>query len=503
MQDHSLKAKARVLVLGLDSADPRLLNKWCDSGDLPVLNHLRARSCWGELTGPRGLADDGVWASFSTCVSPARHGRYFTKSLSTGSYRNPNFQDEDLKHETFWSALGRAGHRLAVIDVPKSPLAVSFDGVQIKDWIVHGRDGAMRSWPHDVAGQLLRRFGHDATDDPASSRFLCRLLQVDEHAREALLADLLKSIELKVAVALELLAQGDWDMFLTVFKECHCVAHQFWHTIDVNHPSHETASSGTSPIKTIYRAIDVAIGRLLEAVGPEAAVIVFSGLGMAANYSGEHLLDEVLKRIERADNSRYRNTRASIGYAVHGLLGQLMRGRYEPTPQRFRQAYQVAHNEMSGAIRINLKGREPGGRINRGREFDRLCASLTTHLLALENPETGEAVVQEVLRVDKLFKGEHLDTLPDLLVVWKRSAPINGVRSEKIGVIDRTLAPRRPGNHVEGGFYFISGPEVLAGERREPASVTDIGPTIGDLLGSPLSGVDGESILVRQHATLR
>jgi len=100
---------AKILVIGLDSADPNLLLKWCDSGELPVLQAFREKGVEGKLTSPPAMGDDAVWASFCTAVSPARHSRYFWKSLQSGSYMTPHFRDEHLKHEPFWNVLSRAG----------------------------------------------------------------------------------------------------------------------------------------------------------------------------------------------------------------------------------------------------------------------------------------------------------------------------------------------------------------------------------------------------------
>ena len=494
-----MKSHARVLAIGLDSADAALLRMWCDNGDLPVLRALRDASRWGKLASPPGLADDGVWASFSTGVSPGRHGRYFTKSLSAGSYRNPKFRDDDLRHETFWSALGQLGHRMAIIDVPKTPLVRGFDGVQIRDWIVHGRDGLIDSWPGEIATELVERFGRDATDDTASAEFLCKMTQLDETDGMSLLNDLLKTLEQKLQFSMELLERDDWDLFLTVFKECHCATHQFWHVLDATHPAHDAGLSSRigNPIKTIYRELDSAIGRLLERAGPDAYVIVFSDLGMAANYTGEHILDAILQRFESAENSRYRNIGNALAFATDRALARLTFGRYKPAAKRHRRAFQLHHNEMSGAIRINVKGREPHGQIQPGREFEDFCAALTDELLALENPATGGPIVREVLRTTEIYEGDNLDRLPDLFAVWNRAAPIDGVRSARLGEFACRHHALRPGNHIPNGVCFIRGPGIDAGEQTAEASIMDIGPTIARILGTPLAGLDGKSIVAR------
>jgi len=128
------------MVIGMDSADYKLVSKWCDSGDLPVLQSIKEKGGYGRLISPAGMGDDATWASFYTAVSPARHGRYFGKTICNGSYETPFFCDGDLQHEPFWNALSRANRKVAIIDVPKCPSATPLNGIYVTDWHVHGRD---------------------------------------------------------------------------------------------------------------------------------------------------------------------------------------------------------------------------------------------------------------------------------------------------------------------------------------------------------------------------
>src|SRR5712692_8704822 len=262
---------AKILVIGLDSADPNLLLKWCDSGDLPVLQSLREKGVGGKLTSPPAMGDDATWASFYTAVSPARHGRYFWKYLQSGSYMMPHFRDEHLKHEPFWNLLSRAGRKVGIIDVPKCPLSRNLNGFQLADWLVHGRDHNTCSWPPDLTSTILTCFGDDRTDRPESAEYLCRMDALSEDEYEVFFQRLLDSIERKLAVTAQFLGHGDWDLFVTVFKESHCAGHQFWHLLDELHPRYNAALARKlgNPLKRVYQALDTAIGKLLALVGPE------------------------------------------------------------------------------------------------------------------------------------------------------------------------------------------------------------------------------------------
>jgi len=147
---------AKVMVIGLDSVDPQLLERGCAAGFLPNLAALRSEGVSGRIDTPAGMADDAVWASFSTGRTPAQHGRYHFRTVITGSYELLRFKTRNFDCPPFWEALSQAGKRVAVIDVPKSPSARQFDGIQIHDWRVHGRDGETATTPPELAKELAK-----------------------------------------------------------------------------------------------------------------------------------------------------------------------------------------------------------------------------------------------------------------------------------------------------------------------------------------------------------
>jgi predicted AlkP superfamily phosphohydrolase/phosphomutase len=470
-----------VLAIGLDAADPRLLLEWIEDGTMPRLAALRREGAWCEISTPPGFGDDAVWGSLSTGVSPARHGRFFYRAIEPGSYEAPYRDTAWLKREPFWSQLARRGRRVAVIDAPKSGLTRESNAVQLLDWRCHGRSGLPESQPPDLVGEVLARFGDDRTDayDGTDRRCFLRALAPDEVA--PFVTELEHSIEKKREASEWLLARGGWDLFLTVFKEAHCVGHQCWQENDTRQ----------SAIRRVYRALDEALGRLLDKVDAQTSVVVFSDLGMAPNHSGNHLLDEFLRRLERQVIPR----RISVRRLLAMVKGRWMRAEEPIARERAsRVFYAVEHNELSGAIRVNVTGREPCGVVRRGRELEEICSRLTTELRALTRPEDGSALVDRVIRCSDTFAGEHLNELPDLLVVWNRDAPIQGASSSTIGEIRSTEDGLRPGNHHEGGILFARVAGVARGHRLDTVAIVDLAPTLAALVGIELENVDGRVI---------
>jgi predicted AlkP superfamily phosphohydrolase/phosphomutase len=482
---------AKVLVVGLDSADPTLLLRWCDSGELPVLQSLRERGAWGALASPPAMGDEASWATFWTGLTPERHGRFFYRQVVPGSYAFRRAVAEDAHAPPFWEAISRAGRRVAVVDVTKSPVTTELSGIQLADWRTHGREGATRSTPPELAADVLERFGDDPMDRYGTPGYMCLGDKLPRESYPLYVSGLLYSLRQKAAYSRELLGQGGWDMFLTVFKESHCVAHQCWHLSDPSHPAYdvELAEEVGNPVKRVYQALDQELGELLEMVSPDTRVIVFSDMGMEANATGEHLLEAVLLRRERSLPLSLLHRASLWGQGSKNRRVRRFARRTLVRSRRFRTAFQVPHNEVAGAIRVNVVGREPEGRIQPGAELERFCSELSRDLLQLVDPKTGRRLVDEVIRTDAPSDGTPTG-MPDLLVVWNRDAPITAVASSRLGRVRVPSRDWRSGNHVADGVFFCVGPGVSAGQL-DGASLTDLAPTTATLLGVELDDVDG------------
>ena len=492
----------KVLLIGIDGANAGLLKRWSRDGVLPTVGRLRRRGITIDLQGPPGFGDDAIWPSFSTGTSPARHGRYFFTQLLPGSYRSDQFRNKRFAEQPFWIPLSRAGRRLAVIDVPKSPFVEGLDGVQIADWLVHGRDfQRVRSWPRELADEVVTRFG-------APPPSVCGMLSpnLSRQGYLDMMGWLRQSVAQKKELSLSLLGEGNWDAFVTVFKESHCVGHMCWHLHDRGHPqySRREAESIGDPVRAIYIEIDSAIDSLLQRCDPDTTVIVFSLIGMGANITGQPLLDEILRRLE-ANRMESRSTVFAAFRSTWRILPDRVRASLRPlfgrslsslTELEFRSRpfFPIAHNESAGAIRLNVAGREPNGRIRRGEEYDTVCRTLAQDLAEIRDADTDLPLVEKVLPIQQIYRGPEVDNLPDLLVVWNRQRPIASATSPKIGEIRLPYPDMRSGNHLPDGMLIASGPGIEQGTQVAAASVTDIAATVAALLGEHLPDCDGTPI---------
>ncbi len=489
----------RVLFIGVDALDKDLVLSWADDGTMPTFRRLIASGAWGITESPPGLFVGAIWPSFWTSVGPDRHARYCYEQLRPGSYEKVRVHPTDTQAPAFWNALSDSGKHVAVVDVPKTHVVPGLNGIHVVDWGTHDPDfkGPI-TWPEPLAGDLVSRYGRDAVGN------------CNDHGKsgeyEKLRAQLLARIDAKRRMITDLLAAGDWDTVIAAFSESHCVGHQCWHLHDPTHQRHdaELARRIGDPMRDVYAALDAAIGQLVEAAGPGADVFVLGSHGMRSHYDATFLLDQMLRRIEKPRAATASPKTASAAKRAWGRMPKGLRAVLAPLKRpakarlgvddlALRRFFAIPNNDAYGAVRVNLVGREPNGRVKPGDEFESTCALLEADLRAFVNVDTGEPVVRRVLRTRDIYHGPRTDQLPDLMIEWNHRTPISRVHSEKTGEITGQYAKCRTGDHSPQGIFAVTGPAVVPGPVMQPVSVMDFGPTIAERVGVALPDVDGRS----------
>jgi predicted AlkP superfamily phosphohydrolase/phosphomutase len=215
--------------------------------------------------------------------------------------------------------------------------------------------------------------------------------------------------------------------------------------------------------------------------------------GIGPHYGGDHLLSEILARLDDAERP---SLWIVLGERARRLSNRRRRAaRGNVSVDGSRRFFKIPNNELYGAIRFNLLGREPRGRV-RPDDVGALTASLRADLLELVDPDDQRPIVRDVLRTDELYEGPARDFLPDLFVVWALDRPLAGATSPKIGTVRGTYSGIRTGDHRPNGLVFVMGRGITVGRVTGSVSVpvVDLGPTIAARLGVQLDGIDGAPI---------
>jgi len=490
----------RVLFIAVDSADKAVLLDMEASGKLPILTALRRNGTCLEVSTPPGLGNDALWASLYTGVGPATHGRFFPYQLRSGTYRVERCPLTSIEQPMLWQLASDAGHQVAVLDLALAPLSKNLNGVQLVDWTVHEREyDRVCSYPPALAASVVDQYGRDPVDR-------CDLYGSAPEDVNRLHADLISRIGKKEALVRDYLDRGDYSFVMTAYHEPHCIGHQAWPRHDPGRDEGD-ASPGAArpdPVEAVYAAVFASIGRLLEHAGGDWTAIVFSGPGMGPNASASLLLPEVLRRLQL--------NAPAVPNAVTGLKAVYRNFMPESVRQRARriadwfdarlmswgrgatQAFAVPHGDGGGAIRINVIGREPSGRIAPGEPYESYCRQLISDLLELIDADTGEPAVRRVLRTAELYDGPKRAPIEDLIVEWNADTPLHGVRSPKVGEVRFDRGRARGGDHRPGGLFLANVATPEPHENVGPISVMDVSATIAAAAEMTIPGAEGKAL---------
>lgn len=487
-----------ILMVGLDAADFDLVRRLAEENLLPVLAGLMRRGCVGELRGNAGLFAGGVWPTFYTGRDVPWHGLYHNKLWRQERMRCEIADAGWFPVEPFWETLPER-YRVAVLDVPMTVAAPKpINGLSLAGWGTHDVI-ARGAWPTSLWGDLVRSHGRP--------RMPAELFGSQTAGSLSRLArDLVDATSQMAAIGADLLGRGEWDLFLLVFGATHRGGHYLWDLsqIDRDRLSADRAAVLERRLTEVYRACDRALGRLLERASAATRVMVFAVHGMGPNTAWADRCGDMLTRIQTGGPTPpprrgalftlkrmlpWRLTRAVTTRLPRslqaGLVTMWSRRMYD---WRQTRAFPLPMDH-AGYIRINLRGREPEGMVERGAEYDALCAELAEGFLGFRDLASGCPIVRRVHRLDGLapLEAPARERLPDLVIEWDEVSPIEspGIVSPRHGELrwSSRLPSGRAGNHRSHGWFVAAGPGIQSSSRADGHHIRDLVPTLLRWLG--------------------
>ena len=544
--------KTPVVAIGLDAADPVLVEEWMDEGHLPNLSALCKEGAYGRLTNLDAYKAETPWTTFLSGCMPETSGYWSPVTYRDGTYDLEYIAAYDFKEYPPFYALGDE-FRVAVLDIPQTALSADVNGPQVLAWGAHSPQTESHSLPESLLDEIRSKYGdHPALHNDHGYWF-------DGAYLHRVFNQLMTGIERRTDIACDWLRDNEWDFFMTVYGEPHSAGHDFWHLSRPDHPLYGKGPEfDCDPMLEVFKKTDQAIGRLREVVPEQTNFIVFSVHGsdnnvtdttsmvilpelmyrysfpgkqkMAVGDLSEPVPDQVLEgwhgqwepwenevwnyRVE--ENPVHHFLRKKLPRRLHKALGKVftekqpLRSTAEgmadgvPAPWQPTMWYRPMWKDMKafatpsfsdGYVRINLKGREPEG-IVEPEDYDKVCDEVTQILMDLRNPRDGTPLVKKVVRT----RTSPNDTSPkhapaDLVVVWSKH-PADVADHAELGRIG-PVPYRRTGSHQHRGFWVVRGPDVAPGTTLEEGHAVDLPPTILEMLGAPVPDhLDGKPMHV-------
>ena len=488
---------SQVLFIGLDGVEPTLLTRWMASGDLPNLSRFVAKGSEVPVAVHRAVGDGAIWPSIYTATSVASHGRLFRLFVEPGTYEITKFKYKGkVARPPFWKTLSDKGKRVAVLDMVRAPFTEGINGVHVNEWLEHD-GGGCECWPPEFRDTLLKHYPKDPLQGNSA-----KWLQRNPGDFVGLRDHLLNQIGAKTGIVKGLLKNDQFDLLTAVYGEAHDIGHSGWHLHDPNHYAYDAdwVAQHGDPVKDVCVATDAALGELLETLDDDARVFIFAGIGMESNWTGNAVLEDILRKLEHRPKPRARGlyrrlVPKSIRHAIRRLsmessvVGDI-KNSSKRTDRAARKAFVVPHNDHAATIRLNIVGRDPEGKLSPGKELDDYIDWLSAELYSLVDADTGKAIVRDIVKTSQLVDGDKLDQLPDLFIIWDRDKPFRRIRSASVGEIEVASPSPRTGDHTNNATLYtdrqVTGIDAI--------QLQDIAPTMAAALGQPLEDVEGEAV---------
>ncbi len=486
--------KRRVFCIGIDGATFDVIKPMVVAGELPTFARLMEHGAFGPLLSTPNLISPSAWTSFLTGVNPGKHGIFEFYEKKRDCYGVRFINASDRKAASLWSILSEKGATVGVVNVPMTYPAEKLNGFLIAGLESPGPEAKGFCSPSGLYEELKGALGRYIMEPGITSHVMAG----DLGSAEALLYE---SIENRKASTLYLMKKYPWDFFNVVFRDTDPAQHCFWKYYDKGSPDYVNSPYGCV-IPEVYRRIDAAIGEILDALPGDVTVIVLSDHGFGFRQYGNLCLNGWL------EGGRHLSFREGDKPALTGRLYRQVEKRFKrKTKERLVRLFpRLRDRVQSGVffssidwshtrafadgiregIYINLAGREPEGIVEKGAEYESLRDEIIAGLMETTDPESGEPVVDKVLKREEVYDGDMTEMSPDLIVRWRPDVGINGLKAAD----GRAFTPRFlteehrtiSGDHRESGVLFLTGPAVRSGEIKD-ASIMDLAPTILHVMG--------------------
>jgi len=326
----------RVIVLGLDGIDPRVVELLVAEGRMPAFARLQAEGAFGPLQADLPLVSPVLWTTIATGRRPADHGISSFKEAGDVAGAKQPVTSTMRRVQALWNIASEAGRRVAVVGWWATWPPETVNGAVVSDRTCYhllfekGQQGqlAIRDavYPPGLAERIapMIRRPSDIGEEEAG-RFIT--VPAEELARPFDFADDLSHFRWALASATSYSAIGEdlWgserpDLLMVYIEATDSTSHLFGHLFKAEGLQGELAEQQTRygrAVEEMYVWADELLGRLMAAAGDDTTLVVVSDHGFKlGELHGDPSVTRDMRRV---------STRAHETYGIVGLWGRDVR----------------------------------------------------------------------------------------------------------------------------------------------------------------------------------
>ncbi len=473
-------------------------------GKLPNLKRVLDGGAHGNLKSTLPPLTPPGWTSSITGVNPGKHNIYGFFKPMRKNYRRQVYSVRDIKAPKLWEILEAYGKRSIILHLPLTYPVDSFNGLM-------------------VAGMLTPADATDYTHPPELRDELQAVIEnyrvnADTYYnRSGRLADSFKECMEVTRIhgkeTLYLMDSKEWDLIFAMFHTPDLIKHMFWKFMDPKHRYYPGPNEFQNHILDCYQLVDTILGQVLERLDAATHLVILSDHGFNMTEKNVFITNWLIRRgylvLHRRKNLAFKRALFNAGFQRERLVKRLESMHLSWLPKLFPEALknQVPRTRPSFkniednidwpqtrayfpsagglALYLNVKGREPLGVVEPGREYEALRDEIIRGLKQLTDSETGKPVIQAIYTREEAYSGPCSDDAPDIVMLPMPGYFINEGLGEEIITYAARRNIERSGNHHLDGIVMLYGQHIRRGVEIDQAEIIDIAPTVLHLMGLP------------------
>jgi predicted AlkP superfamily phosphohydrolase/phosphomutase len=439
--------KKRVVVIGLDGVPYTYIQRLFQAGELPNFRAIVGEGSLVQMDTTLPNVSSVAWASFMTGQNPGKHNIYGFVDRQPGSLKTFIPTSRNMRSQALWEILSAAGKRVFAMNVPVTYPPRQVNGIVVGCFLSPSVEKAA---PNAEIAQALKRLNYCVDADPWRAR----------QDKDSFLPHLDEVFERRVEAMRYFWRQEPWDFFMAHIMETDRLHHFFWEEMEQGHAKYGPA------FLDFYKRVDYVLGEVRSWLDEDTTLIVLSDHGFCS------IKQEVF-----------------VNTWLHDA-GYLQYSKPQPEGLQDIAPSSAAYSLDPGRIFLNVKGREPEGRISMGAEYERVRREIAEAAMKMVDPATGEPMVERVYTREELYHGPCFDAAPDLVLAMRDGYDPKGPLGKPNLTFKGTALV---GMHTTpDALLYIRG--VPPFERRP--YIADVAPTILDLLEVPVpADMDGRSLV--------
>lgn len=287
----------KVLLIGWDAADWKVINPLLDQGHMPALERLINHGVMGNIATLRPILSPMLWNSIATGKRPDKHGilGFVEPDPDTGSLHPVTSTSRKVK--ALWNICTQSGMRSHVLGWFAGHPAEPINGISISPAFHEAVAPVGEAWPLPrdcVHPEAMRETFADLRVHPGEIgqaeilSFIPRAAEIDQE-KDTRLGSFAKILAENCSIhnaATWILDNEEWDFMAVYYDAIDHVCHGFMNF----HPPRQAGVPEQEfeiykdVVTGIYKFHDMMLEKLLQLAGPDATVLLVSDHGFHSDH---------------------------------------------------------------------------------------------------------------------------------------------------------------------------------------------------------------------------